>query len=251
MNSYARLAILVGTAMAILVFVTQQATLRDEKMADLLQRSSAKTQLPTVTSRQQGAVVVAAAALFSQIAAIPAGAEAIALSQQLEAGITTQNAGQYVSALLSTDHPGVERAAHAALARTADSASITLLAQSYGQIPEERRGRVLQVLEQAQNPAAYEGLVQTVQADTSEKRSPILVSAMLGLANVGTRDAVGYLLTQMNGANEFFATQALGRVNHAEGLALMEAAAAGNKDGEALGEHGRQTLQGILAQRGR
>jgi hypothetical protein len=253
MNAYARLALFLGIAMASLVFVTQYATHRGDQLSVLLQEKKAKAPLAAGTAsepaQRTSSVAHSSPAqvdLFAQLAALPAGAESVTLTQQLESGITAQNAGQYVQALLSTEHPGILRASHAALARTADSGTISQLAQSYGQIPEERRGRVLQVLEQAQNPAAYQGLVDTVRADTSEKRSPILVSAMLGLANVGSRESVSYLMSQLTGPNEFFAAQALRQVNSTQGLDLMQAAAAGNKDGEALGAHGRQLLQEIV-----
>ena len=177
---------------------------------------------------------VATAQAFAQLAALSPGSEAIALGRRLEAAITPQNTTAYLDALLQTDHPGVERAAHAALARTADSSTLLALVSRYGSTPAERRGRILQVLENAQNPAATTGLIQTVAQDTSEKRSPILVSAMNGLAGLSTPDSVSYLLQQVATDNETFALMALERVQTPQGREMIRAAASRNKDSERI-----------------
>ena len=169
-------------------------------------------------------------ALFHQLPTLPAGDAAIAIAQQLEAGITEHNRSTYVDQLLRTDHPGVERATLAALSRSADSATITSLVSQYGSTAPERRGRILQVLENAQNPAATEALIETVAMDQSEKRSPILVSAMNGLANIGSVDSVSALLHQVTTDNETFAYMALERVRSEQGREMIRSAAQGSKD---------------------
>jgi hypothetical protein len=269
MNAYARLAIFLGIAMAILVVATQHAVHRGEQIAAVLEVQAAGKGQRSVTAAggSEGSTGSAAARTetilravpflatatgtadhFAQLAALPAGPEAVALTQQVEAGMTPENADAYVQALLTTEHPAVERATMGALARSADSRVINQLAQSYGRIPEAKRGRILQTLEQAQNPSAFNGLVQTVRSDTSEKRSPILVAAMLGLANVGTHESVSYLLSQIPTENEFFAIQALGRITSEEGMDILRGAAQGNKDSDSLGDHGRRIVADLVAQ---
>ena len=171
---------------------------------------------------------------LEQLAKLPAGEQAIALGQKLENSITSRNAAVFVDALLTTDHPAVERTAHGALSSAADSETILAMVRRYGGTPEERRGRVLQVLDNARNPAATSGLIEVVNSDTSEKRSPLLVSAMNGLAGIASTESVGFLIRQVATVNETFALMALERVNTDQGREMIRAAAAGNKDSEGI-----------------
>jgi hypothetical protein len=266
MNAYARLAIFLGIAVAILIFATQHALDRGADMSQILNKQPA-AQARTNTSHSSSAGLSTGTAttaiqsaskfqttpqgtpdLFAQLEALAAGPEAIALTQKIEAGITPENTPQYVAAFLSTQNAAVERATSAALARTADSATVSSITSAYGNIPEQSRGRILTFLESVQNPAAYQGLIQTVKADTSEKGSPILGSAMHGMANLGTNESVAWLLSQLNGDREFFALQSLSRVQSPAGRATMEGAVAGNKDGAGLDPDRVKLVAGILAQ---
>ena len=170
---------------------------------------------------------------FERLSKLPAGDEAIALSKQIEAAISPQNMTSYVQALLVTENTAVERAAITALARTADAATIIELATHYGAIAAEQRGRILQVLEGAQNPEAVKGLADIATADVSEKRSPLMMSALYGIANVGTQDGVQHLLGQLSTGNAEYAVMALERVQSAQGIAMIRAAAEGSKDVQA------------------
>jgi len=171
---------------------------------------------------------------FQALANLPAGEQAITLGQQLENSISPANTSAYMDALLTTDHPAVERTAQAALSRSADADTIMNLVRRFGSTPEDRRGRILQVMENAQNPLAAPGLIEVVQSDTSEKRSPLLTSAMNGLAGLGTTESVGFLIRQVATGNETFALMSLDRVSTEQGKEMIRAAAAGNKDSEGI-----------------
>lgn len=183
--------------------------------------------------------------LFEQLASLSPGDAAIALGRRLGNAITPANTPQYVEALLSTDHPGVERAALTALSRTADSQTLIALVGRYGRTEPERRGRILQILENAANPVAFAGLTYVVDTDKSEKRSPLLVHALNGLANLGTAEATSYLIQQVATDNETFAYMALERVRDMQSREMIRSAAAGNKDSEGITPEQRQTLSRI------
>jgi hypothetical protein len=185
--------------------------------------------------------------MLESLADLPAGDEAIALGQRIENAITPGNTSAFADALLTTDHAAVERTAMGALSRSADSRTISELVQRYGSTPEDRRGRILQVLENAANPAATDGLIQVVQTDTSEKRSPLLTSAMNGLAGLGTTDAVSFLIRQVATDNETFALMALERVSSEQGREILRAAADGNKDSEGIPPELLAALERIAA----
>jgi hypothetical protein len=182
---------------------------------------------------------------FDHLRDLASGDAAIALGRQLEAAITADNAAGYVQTLLKTDHAAVERSAITALARTADSGLILVLAGQYEAMPPENRGRILQVFEAAANPAAVEGLAGIVAADTSEKRSPLVMSAMYGIANIGTMESVQYLLGQVARGNVDFALMALERVRTPQGIEQIRAAAAGSKDADGIAPAFRPALRRI------
>jgi hypothetical protein len=188
---------------------------------------------------------------FDHLRNLAAGDAAIALGRQIEAGITADNAAGYVQALVKADNAAVERSAIAALARAADSGLILALAGQYGAMPPENRGRILQVFEAAANPAAVEGLAGIVAADTSEKRSPLVMSAMYGIANIGTMDSVQYLLGQVSRGNVDFALMALERVRTPQGIELIRAAGAGSKDADAIAPAFRPALRRIAEAAGK
>jgi folylpolyglutamate synthase/dihydropteroate synthase len=190
-----------------------------------------------------GAASVEVLQRFEALRSLPPGDAAIALGQQLEAGINAENAAGYVQALLQTQDPAVERAAIAALARTADGGTLQTLAAAYGSLPAENRGRILQVLEQARNPEAVSGLAGIFSADTSEKRSPLVVSALYGIANIGSMDAVSYLLTQVTNQNADYALLALERVKSPQGRAMIQGAAEGSKDAASIPSTYRPALK--------
>ena len=169
---------------------------------------------------------------LNQLRSLPPGDTAIELGRQLEAGITPENAAGYVQALLQTQSPAVERAATAALSRTANSELMRELASAYGTVPAEQRGRILQVLEAASSPEALQGLVGIATTDNSEKRSPVVVSALAGIANIGDMDSVEYLLSQVTPANGDYALMALKRVKSAQGIEMIRAAGTGSKDAD-------------------
>lgn len=171
---------------------------------------------------------------FEALAKLPPGDQAVALGQQIEASITPANTAAYIDALLTTDHPAVERTAHGALGRSADAGTIMDLVRRYGSTPEDRRGRILQVMENAQNPLAAPGLIEVVQTDTSEKRSPLLTSAMNGLAGIANTESITFLIRQVATENETFALMALGRVTNEQGREIIRGAAGGNKDSEGI-----------------
>ena len=182
-----------------------------------------------------GPQAIAALQDFQRLSNLPAGEASIELTRQLEAGISADNMAGYVEALLHTKHPAVERAAISALGRAADSAAIQALAAAYGSIPAEDRGRILQVLESSANPAALPGLLSVAQADSGEKRSPLAVSALQGMANLGTMEGVDQLLRLVGmPAHEDFALLALERVRTQQGVAMIRAAAQGAKGSEAI-----------------
>lgn len=171
---------------------------------------------------------------FDRLRVMPPGNDAIALAQQLEAAITPGNTDVYLQALLATDHPAIERVVITALARTGDAAVMLTLAGHYGSTTDTARGRILQVLEAAENPAATSGLSAIVTAETSEKRSPVMMSAMYGIANTGSVDSVQYLLRQLNTDNAEYSVMALERVRSSQGLEMIRQAAEGSKDGQDL-----------------
>jgi hypothetical protein len=193
----------------------------------------------------------AAAQEFDRLHSLASGDAAIALGRQLEAAITADNAAGYVQALVKADNPAVERSAIAALARTADSGLILALAGQYDAMPPENRGRILQVFEAAANPAAVEGLAGIVAADTSDKRSPLVMSAMYGIANIGTMDSVQYLLGQVSRGNVDFALMALERVRTPQGIELIRAAGSGSKDADAIAPAFRPALRRIAEAAGK
>ncbi|MEP7295386.1 MAG: hypothetical protein ABI702_04300 [Burkholderiales bacterium] len=188
---------------------------------------------------------------FDQLRNMVPGDAAVALGRQLEAGITTENAAGYVQALLKADTPAVERSAMAALAHTADSGQLLALAGEYSVLPPENRGRILQTLESAANPAAVEGLTSIVAADKTEKRSALVMSAMYGIANIGTMDSVKYLLGQVTPGKADFALMALERVRTPQGIEMIRAAGAGSKDADAISPAFRPALTRIAEAAGR
>ncbi len=176
----------------------------------------------------------AVARSFETLAGLPSGDPAIELGHRLEAAISPENAVAYVDALLSTESPAVERVAHAALARAGDRASFEELLRRHAGTSLARRGRILALLEDVRTPAAVEVLVSAIGADTSEKRSPLLVSAMRGLASVATPESIAYLIGQLWTHNEAYAWIALEAVHTPQGRELIRAAARGNKDSAGL-----------------
>lgn len=184
---------------------------------------------------------------LAQLAALPPGDEAIALGRQLSASATSDHAAPWRDALLRTTHPAVERVAIAALARTADSAMVHDLARAYPNLPAEQRGRVLRVLEAADNPAALEGLVRTVATDRGERRSALAVSALYGMASLGTVAAIDHLLQQAATDDVDFALMALERVRTRQAVEQIRAAAAGSKDHTQLSASVRGHLRRIAS----
>lgn len=187
----------------------------------------------------------AVARQIEQLAGLPPGDAAITLARQLESSVTPQTAPAFREALLRATHPGVERVAISALARAADSELMVALAGDYGTLPPEARGRILQVLEAAGNPAALDGLTQIVAADTSEKRSPLVMSALYGIAHLGTMDSVGYLLRQTTTDSVDHALMALERVPTRQGVEMIRAAAAGSRGYEQISPSMRANLQRV------
>lgn len=187
----------------------------------------------------------AVARQIDQLAGLPPGDAAITLARQLETSVTPQTAPAFRDALLRATHPGVERVAISALARAADSELMVALAGDYGTLPPEARGRILQVLEAAGNPAALDGLTQIVAADTSEKRSPLVMSALYGIAHLGTMDSVGYLLRQTSTDSVDYALMALERVPTRQGVEMIRAAAAGSRGYEQISPSMRANLQRV------
>ena len=182
------------------------------------------------------------AAEIERLTALPPGDNAIAVGQHLAATATPAQAPAFLEALLQTTDPAVERVAIAALVRTADGAVVQDLARAYGDLPAEQRGRVLQVLEGVSHPAALDGLVRVVAADTGERRSPVTMSALYGAASVGTMDSVDYLLRQTSTDNLDLALMAMERVRTRQGVELIRAAANGSKGHEQLDPGLRQHL---------
>lgn len=171
---------------------------------------------------------------LDRLTALPPGDQAIAIGQHLAATATPAQAPAFLDALLRTTDPAVERVAIAALVRTADSAVVQDLARAYGGLPAEQRGRVLQVLEGVSHPAALDGLTRVIAADTGERRSPVTMSALYGVASVGTMDSVDYLLQQTRTDNLDLALMAMERVRTRQGVELIRAAAAGSKGHEQI-----------------
>ncbi len=182
---------------------------------------------------------------FERLRGLPAGDAAVELARQLEAGITADNTNGYVQALLKAASPAEARAAGAALARAGDGDVMRQLAGLYGSLDAEQRGRVLQVLEQAGNPQAIEGLAALFLADTSEKRSALVMSALYGVAHIGTMESVQVLLKQVTPANADYALLALGRVNSTQGIEMIRAAANGSKDAQSIPSHYLPALKRI------
>jgi hypothetical protein len=201
--------------------------------------------LPAVALPPLSPVAQAVARQIEQLAGLPPGDAAITLARQLESSVTPQTAPAFREALLRATHPGVERVAISALARAADSELMVALAGDYGTLPPEARGRILQVLEAAGNPAALDGLTQIVAADTSEKRSPLVMSALYGIAHLGTMDSVGYLLRQTTTDSVDYALMALERVPTRQGVEMIRAAAAGSRGYEQISPSMRANLQRV------
>jgi hypothetical protein len=206
---------------------------------------SAVARPPSALSAPLNAQARAAVQEFDRLRDLPPGDAAIELGRQIEAAITKDNVAGYVQVLLKTDHPAVERSAIAALARAADSPVMLALAGQYGAVAPESRGRILQVLEGAANPAAVEGLAAIYAADLSEKRSPLVMSALHGLANIGTMESVQYLLSQVSPGNAEYALLAMERVRTTQGIEMIRAAAEGSKDAEAIAPAFRPALRRI------
>jgi hypothetical protein len=171
---------------------------------------------------------------MQRLGQLPPGDAAVALAQQLEAGISPDNAAGYVQALFSTTSPAAERAAIAALARSGDSGVMQTLAAHYGNLAPEQRGRVLQVFENAANPEALQGLTEVFAADRSEKRSALAMSALVGVAHIGTMESVQVLLSQITPANADYAFVALDRVSSPQGVEMIKGAASGSKDASGI-----------------
>lgn len=188
---------------------------------------------------------------FDRLSNMVPGDAAVALGRQLEAGITAENAAGYVQALLKADNPAVERSAMAALAHAADSGQVLALAGEYSVLAPENRGRILQTLEGAANPAAVEGLTSIVAADNTEKRSALVMSAMYGIANIGTMDSVKYLLGQVTPGKADFALMALERVRTPQGIEMIRAAGQGSKDADAISPAFRPALKRIAEAAGK
>ena len=184
----------------------------------------------------------ATAGEIGRLAALPPGDDAIALARRLEDTADAASLPAWREALLRSPHPAVERSAISVLARLADAETITALGEDYGRLPPEWRGRILQVLEQATRPEALDGLVHIVEADTGEKRSALAMSALHGLAHLGTMDSTDYLLQQVRSSNIDHALMALGRVSSRQGVEMTRAAAAGSRGFEGLDAGVRQAL---------
>ena len=184
---------------------------------------------------------------LDRLTALPPGDQAIAVGQHLAATATPAQAPAFLEALLRTTDPAVERVAIAALVRTADSAVVQDLAGAYGTLPAEQRGRVLQVLEGVSHPAALDGLTRVIAADTGERRSPVTMSALYGVASVGTMDSVDYLLQQTRTDNLDLALMAMERVRTRQGVELIRAAAAGSKGHEQIDPSLRPHLSRIAS----
>lgn len=197
---------------------------------------------PLASAQNQAAVQQ-----FQQLKTLPPGDAAIALAQQIEAGIEPGNAMAYMDALFNGQGAEVERAAIKALARAGDASVMQAVAAAYGLLPVERRGRILQVLETAGNPAAISGLQAIVAEDVGERRSPLVASAMVGMAHIGTADAIEQLMAQASGPNDAYALNALQRLNTRQGVELLRTAAAGDKGYEALPPNLRATFGRVAA----
>jgi hypothetical protein len=200
---------------------------------------------PAAGLAQRTSAEVAIAQRFERLRALPAGDAAIALGREIEAAYSAENARGYVEALLAVDNPAVERAAMSALARNADGPTLLALADQYGSLPMERRGRILQVLEGAGNPDALPALVTIVSSETHEKRSALFMSAMYGMASVGTMDSINQLLSQLSNGNGDYALMALERVHTRQGVEIIRSAAEGGKDGARVEPAMRPALQRI------
>lgn len=190
--------------------------------------------LGTLSRAQMSTAARDMASELDRLTALPPGDQAIAIGQHLAATATPAQAPAFLDALLRTTDPAVERVAIAALVRTADSAVVQDLARAYGGLPAEQRGRVLQVLEGVSHPAALDGLTRVIAADTGERRSPVTMSALYGVASVGTMDSVDYLLQQTRTDNLDLALMAMERVRTRQGVEMIRAAAAGSKGHEQI-----------------
>ena len=199
-------------------------------------QAGARSRLPMSPAAQEMAREI------DRLGALPQGDQAIAIGQQLAATATPAQAPAFLDALLKTSDPAIERVAIAALLRTADGAVVQALAQAYGDLPAEHRGRVLQVLEGVSHPAALDGLTRVIASDTGERRSPVTMSALYGVASVGTMDSVDYLLRQTATDNIDLAMMAMERVRTRQGVEMIRAAANGSKDHPDLSPSVRQNL---------
>ena len=90
--------------------------------------------------------------------------------------------------------------------------------------------------------AAISRLEAVVARETDERGSPLMASAMVGLAHLGTQPAVERLITQASGPNDAQALNALQRVATRQGVELLRSAAAGGKGYEALTANQRATF---------
>ncbi|NRT57906.1 hypothetical protein [Sphaerotilus uruguayifluvii] len=189
----------------------------------------------------------AAAREIERLAALPAGDEAIALARRLEDGADAASLPAWRLALLGSSSAAIERSAVTVLARLADAETIAALGQDYGRLPPERRGRILQVLENASRPEALDGLVRIAEGDSDEKRSALSMSAMHGLAHLGTMDATDYLLQQVRTPVIDHALMALAGVGTRQGVEMMRAAADGSRGFESLDAGTRQALRRTAA----
>lgn len=188
---------------------------------------------------------------FDRLRSMVPGDTAITLGRQLEAGMTPENAAGYVQALVQADNPAVERSAMAALARSADSEQILALAGEYSALPPDNRGRILQTLESLANPAAVDGLTSIAAADNTEKRSALVMSAMYGMANIGSMESVQYLLGQLVPGKADLALMALERVHTKQGIEIIRSAGEGSKDADGILPAYRPALTRIAASAGK
>ena len=188
---------------------------------------------------------------FDRLRGMVPGDSAIALGRQLEAGMTPENAAGYVQALVTADNPAVERSAMAALARSAGSEQILALAGEYSVLPPDNRGRILQTLESVANPTAVDGLTRIAAADNTEKRSALVMSAMYGMANIGSMESIQYLLGQLVPGKADLALMALERVHTQQGIEIIRSAGEGSKDAVGVLPAYRPALARIAAAAGK
>ena len=188
---------------------------------------------------------------FDRLRGLAPGDSAITLGRQLEAGMTPENAAGYVQALVNADNPAIERSAMAALARSAGSEQILALAGEYSVLPPDNRGRILQTLESVANPTAVDGLTRIAAADNTEKRSALVMSAMYGMANIGSMESIQYLLGQLVPGKADLALMALERVHTQQGIEIIRSAGEGSKDAVGVLPAYRPALTRIAAAAGK